>query len=58
MRIGIFGDSTDPQCAAVAREAATLGADVLYLDSRALDEASRSRCWTGRPSTWASPWMT
>jgi glutathione synthase/RimK-type ligase-like ATP-grasp enzyme len=38
MRIGIFGDGTDPQCAAVAREAATLGADTLYLDSRALDE--------------------
>ena len=38
MRIGIFGEGTDPQCAAVAREAATLGADTLYVDSRALDE--------------------
>jgi glutathione synthase/RimK-type ligase-like ATP-grasp enzyme len=38
MRIGIFGDGKDPQCAAVAREAAALGADTLYVDSRALDE--------------------
>jgi glutathione synthase/RimK-type ligase-like ATP-grasp enzyme len=38
MRIGIFGDGADPQCAAVAREAATLGADTLYVDTRALDE--------------------
>lgn len=38
MRIGIFGEGADPQCAAVAREAATLGADTLYVDSHALDE--------------------
>ena len=38
MRIGIFGEGADPQCAAVAREAATLGADTLYVDSRALEE--------------------
>jgi glutathione synthase/RimK-type ligase-like ATP-grasp enzyme len=38
MRIGIFGEGADPQCAAVAREAAALGADALYVDSRALDE--------------------
>jgi glutathione synthase/RimK-type ligase-like ATP-grasp enzyme len=38
MRIGIFGDGADPQCAAVAREAAALGADALLVDSRALDE--------------------
>jgi glutathione synthase/RimK-type ligase-like ATP-grasp enzyme len=38
MRIGIFGESSDPQCVAVAREAAALGADTLYVDSRALDQ--------------------
>lgn len=38
MRIGIFGDGADAQCAAVAREAAALGVDTLYVDSRALDE--------------------
>lgn len=38
MRIGIFGEGSDPQCEAVAREAAALGADTLYIDSRALDE--------------------
>ncbi|MBN1207201.1 MAG: hypothetical protein JXB05_20115 [Myxococcaceae bacterium] len=38
MRIGIFGEAKDPQCAAVAREAAALGAEALYVDSRALDE--------------------
>jgi len=38
MRIGIFGEGADPQCAAVAREAAALGADTLYVDSRALEE--------------------
>ncbi|HYH94661.1 ATP-grasp domain-containing protein [Hyalangium sp.] len=38
MRIGIFGDGADPQCAAVAREAAALGAGALIVDSRALDE--------------------
>ena len=38
MRIGIFGEGTDPQCAAVAREAAALGVDTLYVDSRSLDE--------------------
>ncbi|HVG62253.1 MAG TPA: hypothetical protein VNA24_27060, partial [Hyalangium sp.] len=38
MRIGIFGEGADPQCAAVAREAAALGADTLYVDSHALDQ--------------------
>lgn len=38
MRIGIFGEGSDPQCAAVAQEASALGADTLYIDSRAMDE--------------------
>jgi glutathione synthase/RimK-type ligase-like ATP-grasp enzyme len=38
MRIGIFGERADPQCAAVAKEAAALGADTLVVDTHALDE--------------------
>jgi glutathione synthase/RimK-type ligase-like ATP-grasp enzyme len=37
LRIGIFGEATDVQCAAVAREAAALGADTLFLEPNALD---------------------
>ena len=48
MRIGIFGDGGDPQCAAVAREAAALGADCLYVDSRALDEGRPLSMLDGR----------
>jgi glutathione synthase/RimK-type ligase-like ATP-grasp enzyme len=36
LRIGIFGGN-DPQCEAVAREAAALGADTLLIDGEALD---------------------
>ncbi|MDC0711471.1 ATP-grasp domain-containing protein [Stigmatella sp. ncwal1] len=36
MRIGIFGEAEDPQCLAVAREAAALGAEALLFDSGAL----------------------
>jgi glutathione synthase/RimK-type ligase-like ATP-grasp enzyme len=48
LRIGIFGDAADPQCAAVAREAAALGADTLYVDSRALDEGQPLSMLEGR----------
>ena len=48
MRIGIFGDGADPQCAAVAREAAALGVDSLYVDSRALDEGRPLSMLDGR----------
>ncbi|NMO16130.1 hypothetical protein HG543_14905, partial [Pyxidicoccus fallax] len=37
MRIGIFGDGNDPQCAAVAHEAGVLGAETVLIDSEALD---------------------
>lgn len=37
MRIGIFGDGNDPQCAAVAHEAAVLGAEAVIIDSEALE---------------------
>jgi glutathione synthase/RimK-type ligase-like ATP-grasp enzyme len=37
MRIGIFGEAKDMQCAAVAREAAALGADTVFLESNALE---------------------
>jgi len=48
LRIGIFGDGADPQCAAVAREAATLGVDTLVVDSRALDEGRPLSMLDGR----------
>lgn len=48
MRIGIFGETGDVQCAAVAREAAALGADVLHLDSRALDQGRPLSMLDGR----------
>ena len=37
MRIGIFGSCTDPQCRAVARELEALGAEVLVVESDALE---------------------
>ncbi|WP_233261527.1 RimK family alpha-L-glutamate ligase [Vitiosangium sp. GDMCC 1.1324] len=37
MRIGIFGGASDVQCKAVAREAAALGADTLFIEPDALD---------------------
>lgn len=37
MRIGIFGDGNDPQCAAVAHEAGVLGAEAVIIDSEALE---------------------
>ena len=48
MRIGIFGDGADPQCAAVAREAAVFGVDTLVVDSRALDEGKPLSMLDGR----------
>lgn len=37
LRIGIFGGAEDVQCKAVAREAAALGADTLFIEPDALD---------------------
>ena len=37
LRIGIIGAATDVQCKAVAREAAALGADTLFIEYDALD---------------------
>jgi glutathione synthase/RimK-type ligase-like ATP-grasp enzyme len=37
LRIGIFGGAADVQCKAVAREAAALGADTLFIEPDALD---------------------
>ncbi len=37
LRIGIFGGASDVQCKAVAREAAALGADTLFIEPDALD---------------------
>jgi glutathione synthase/RimK-type ligase-like ATP-grasp enzyme len=48
VRIGIFGDGADPQCAAVAREAATLGVDTLFVDSQALDQGRPLSMLDGR----------
>ncbi len=55
MRIGIFGEGADPQCAAVAREAAALGADTLYVDSRALDEGRPLSMIDGRAFYLGAP---
>ncbi len=38
MRIGIFGSDADPQCHAIAREAKTLGADNVLIDSQAFEK--------------------
>ncbi len=37
LRIGVFGPAADVQCRAVAREAAALGADTLFIEPDALD---------------------
>ncbi|MDY7226200.1 ATP-grasp domain-containing protein [Hyalangium rubrum] len=48
MRIGIFGDGADPQCAAVAREAKALGVDTLYVDSGSLEKGRPLSMLDGR----------
>lgn len=48
MRIGIFGSDDDPQCQAVAREAAALGADNVLLSSDALERGQPISFLDGR----------
>ena len=55
MRIGVFGGAADVQCKAVAREAAALGADTVFIEPDALDRGLPLSMLDGRTSYCGEP---